>query len=656
MAMEASEVAVRVRLVGGTAFEKEAQAVSGSIREIGKAGRETDAANSLGLGGATAAQLDTFSKKVKSVGGAVMGLGQSILPASMAIAGLGYYASKAQTQFQSSMMRLATQAGLPRKHIQGLTTDVLGLSRAIGQTPDALAQGAFPIVSDITKNRSQIMGILKVAGEMATIGGDTVNNTGRALTSVMSTYGKRSPAFAKLVATEVEAAIGQGKMTMPELTQSFGTSILPMMKATHTGLDQMLATVAVLSRMGVDPTTAMSRMRLSLTSVTSPTNEGLKALQTMGLGRYALSNDLRRPNGLMTMLTDLSEHSQALKPAARMNVIAELFGRSRGIGNISALLNALPQLSHAAYAIQTQAHSSILDQHFGWAKHTSAFQKASMKAQLDVAMIKLGAAINKDLLPVLVKLVGYLTKAVDAFGKLPGPLQKAIVIFGAIVVVFGPFLVAIGGIIRAFGILIGAVRSVIEFASFLVEGFTVATAGLALLVAGVAIVAFIFRKQLWDAIKAVAGFIAGEFMAVWRDLKQDVGKVGNLFGALWRATQAVIRFFLHLGSNVIGGAGHVIGHAASSVWHDLTGWIPGLANGGIVQSSGMTLVGERGPELLDLPRGSTVTPLPATGLTMLNTKFGEGAGQISITVNQVLDGRILSTSIANIQRQQLNRK
>ena len=44
--------------------------------------------------------------------------------------------------------------------------------------------------------------------------------------------------------------------------------------------------------------------------------------------------------------------------------------------------------------------------------------------------------------------------------------------------------------------------------------------------------------------------------------------------------------------------------------------IPMLAAGGIIRSGGLALVGEAGPELLNLPRGAQVTPLPAGGTTI----------------------------------------
>ena len=60
--------------------------------------------------------------------------------------------------------------------------------------------------------------------------------------------------------------------------------------------------------------------------------------------------------------------------------------------------------------------------------------------------------------------------------------------------------------------------------------------------------------------------------------------------------------------------------------------IPALATGGTLTSSGGVLVGESGPELLNLPRGASVTPLPALGGAM--------------TTNLYLDRRLVATAVA----------
>jgi hypothetical protein len=68
----------------------------------------------------------------------------------------------------------------------------------------------------------------------------------------------------------------------------------------------------------------------------------------------------------------------------------------------------------------------------------------------------------------------------------------------------------------------------------------------------------------------------------------------------------------------------------------------GLAGGGTVTHGGLTWVGERGPELLNLPAKSTVTPLSRNAL---------GSGAISITVipqDIYLNGQKIATVMADV--------
>jgi hypothetical protein len=71
------------------------------------------------------------------------------------------------------------------------------------------------------------------------------------------------------------------------------------------------------------------------------------------------------------------------------------------------------------------------------------------------------------------------------------------------------------------------------------------------------------------------------------------------------------------------------------------GKIPGMASGGTVTSSGMALVGENGPELLNLPTGASVIPL--TGTT------GGGGNTINITVTSA-DPQAVINAIRNFER------
>jgi len=60
--------------------------------------------------------------------------------------------------------------------------------------------------------------------------------------------------------------------------------------------------------------------------------------------------------------------------------------------------------------------------------------------------------------------------------------------------------------------------------------------------------------------------------------------------------------------------------------------IPGFANGTNFAPGGLALVGERGPELVNLPRGSRVTP---------NGDFGGGMARVEVTLSPDLQARIV---------------
>ncbi|CAB5219020.1 Phage tail tape measure protein [uncultured Caudovirales phage] len=74
------------------------------------------------------------------------------------------------------------------------------------------------------------------------------------------------------------------------------------------------------------------------------------------------------------------------------------------------------------------------------------------------------------------------------------------------------------------------------------------------------------------------------------------------------------------------------------------GFFPGMAGGGTVTSSGLSWVGENGPELLNLPQGATVTPM--TGTSSMGST-------INITVTSA-DPQAVINAIRNFERRNGN--
>jgi hypothetical protein len=108
-------------------------------------------------------------------------------------------------------------------------------------------------------------------------------------------------------------------------------------------------------------------------------------------------------------------------------------------------------------------------------------------------------------------------------------------------------------------------------------------------------------------------FFTGVFTGNWKKAFEGIREiVSNIFGGLSNIVKAPINFIIQGLNAFIKGINKV----------KIPDWVPGvggkglhipeipmLANGGDIIKAGRVLVGEKGPEFLDLPQGAKVTPL-----------------------------------------------
>lgn len=182
--------------------------------------------------------------------------------------------------------------------------------------------------------------------------------------------------------------------------------------------------------------------------------------------------------------------------------------------------------------------------------------------------------------------------------------------------------------------------------------------GVAATIAAIAFTGLDIAAAPW--IILAAAIIAGVVLLVthFDDLKQNVViLVAVAFGPLGIVVGGLILLFQHLGDimdwvvkKVAGGVSklrapiHFIGHEVGQLTGALGGLsVPGFAVGTGFAPGGLAMVGERGPELVNLPRGSQVIPLNSGG-------SANGAAQptppIEVTVVSVLDGQVIARSVA----------
>ena len=161
-------------------------------------------------------------------------------------------------------------------------------------------------------------------------------------------------------------------------------------------------------------------------------------------------------------------------------------------------------------------------------------------------------------------------------------------------------------------------------------------------------------------------WLKGFFNFVIDNLKNGVSdafnKVANVVTTVWETMKTAfkngVNFWIKAINTLIEGANKL----------DVPDWvtkatgikgvnlepIPMLAEGGEIQRSGSVLVGENGPELLNLPNGASVTPLDKTGVDIDYNKLANAlvsafqtAGIGNITMPIYVGGEFFETAVVN---------
>lgn len=162
-------------------------------------------------------------------------------------------------------------------------------------------------------------------------------------------------------------------------------------------------------------------------------------------------------------------------------------------------------------------------------------------------------------------------------------------------------------------------------------------------------------KGIWDGIKSIfdgiidfiRGVFTGDWERAWKGVKEIFSGIAKSLVAVFKAPLNAI---ISLINGAIGGINLLIEKINNGIGKTLgfslgtIGTIPLLANGGIL-SKGSAIVGEAGPELLSMNNGKAVVqPLGNGGST--------ASAPIYITVQSVLDGKVIGQSVTKYQNRQ----
>ena len=355
-------------------------------------------------GGKTEKQIDDIDDASRTASGGVAKLAKAFFALSGAAAGVGL-SSRFVEQGRASSKALAEVSTLidgTDQELAALTAASRAFVREFGGGVDDQLGAFYQAISAGASSVSEATETMTQANKLAKGGVTDITTAVDGLTTILNAYGEKAGGAAA-VSDAMFVAMRAGKTTIGELSSSIG-GVAPLAESAGVSVDEMLASVAALTKGGISTAESVTGLRAILAAVTKPSAEASKAAQALGVD---FSTAAIQSQGFAGWLDDL-----VTKTGGSSEALAVLFGGVEAIVPALALAGTAGD-SFNDILVDMQAKAGATD---------SAVQKiaASMDDRLTVALgtfTEFGDKAGTALLAALVPAVEAAASGMDFLGE-----------------------------------------------------------------------------------------------------------------------------------------------------------------------------------------------------------------------------------------------
>jgi TP901 family phage tail tape measure protein len=258
--------------------------------------------------GAAKGQIGAFGSaaqtSAKTAGSAFAGLGPVIVGAA-AVGAVA--ATKLAIDYENAFTRISAISNSSAADIARWKGEVLELSGATAQAPQELAEALF-FLSSAGLDSGQVMEALEVSAKAAASGLGSTVDVANITASALNAYAGSALTAAQVTDTLV-AAVREGRAEPEAFAGALGR-ILPIASQAGVTFQDVTASLAGLSNVGLDVDEAVTAMRGTLQAIVAPGTQAAKAMETLGLSAQDLLDAISE-DGLVGALRLLDERAKA---------------------------------------------------------------------------------------------------------------------------------------------------------------------------------------------------------------------------------------------------------------------------------------------------------------------------------------------------------
>lgn len=394
--------------------------------------------------GSASTTLAAVSKTTGDFGNKAKNLGQSILPATAAITGMGAASVSMASDFEDAMSQAAGALNKPMSEMENLRQ----LAIKTGQDTVFSATDAGNAITELAKGgltEADIQaGALKTTMDLAASSGMDLGNAANVVVQAMGAFGLSANESAE-AANALAGAAAASSTDVEPLTQGLAQCSA---QAKNAGWDikETTAALGMFADAGITGSDAGTSLKTMLQRLAAPTDEAAGKIEALGIQTRDSSGNLL---GASEMAEELQNKLGGLSAAERDAALQTIFGSDATRAATVMMNNGTEGLQKYITATNDQeAAQRLANSQMG--NTSKAIEE--MKGSLETAAITIGDKIA----PVIRKVAEFITDLANKFSALPDGVQAVIVVIAGIVAALGPLLIIIGQVSLGISAVTGA--------------------------------------------------------------------------------------------------------------------------------------------------------------------------------------------------------
>lgn len=468
--------------------------------------------------GSANADLAKVSAVTGEFGNKVKGVGQSLLPVTGALTGVGAASTVMANNFNDAMSQAAGALDKSMSEME----DLRQLAIQTGQDTVFSATDAGNAITELAKGgltEADIKaGALKTTMDLAASSGMDLGEAANVVVQAMGAFGLSANESAE-AANALAGAAAASSTDVEPLTQALAQCSAGAKNAGWS-IQETTAVLARFADAGIEGSDAGTSLKTMLQRLAAPTDSAATMIEQLGIQTRDSNGDLL---GASEIAEELQNKLGGLDSASRDAALSTIFGSDAmraatvmmdsGTEGIQKYINA----ANDQEAAQRLANSQMSD-------GSRAIEE--LKGSLETAAIQIG----DTLAPIVQKVAELITALVNKFSALPEGVQQVIVVVGILVAALGPLLMVIGQISLGISAVAGALSKLSGIggvATKLVGGIKTAVTGLlgmitahpviAVITAIIAALVTLYNKCEWfrEGVNRILKAIRDGFFVAW---------------------------------------------------------------------------------------------------------------------------------------------